>query len=614
MDTLRGPFDTSDIYDDEVEFDTGDDDGANDLPPSPIGQDERRMQVRAYNHWASLLNDRNYPSIEDLDPANIDDFGPFSVLLDFSKGIEDPSIQFLGAELANECGAEGTIEKLSDVPSRSLLSRITDHYMQILANQAPIGFEAEFINDSGITIMYRGILLPYSSDNDTIDFIYGVINWKEMADRLTADELLLEIDHALEGNKVPEPIEQSADEGDSTPQQLTDGWADGPNDESEAFNAQRGETDAEDLKPLDLTDDHLPTPDFGHLGLDDDDEYDDSFDEDEGEGESEANYSFASLTEHVAPPKPKMDALELGLDSITTSEPHEELWSVEPGEEEQEGPLEAVELAPSDEFEPTDPEDDILELAEAIDTVALSGADVEDEVFEAPRPVQDELALDIGDIEAGNNEDLEPGPLDEDAGLYDCLASARELAETARTSEDRSRTALYAAVGRAYDFSLAAQDAPEDYAELIAENGLSIQERAPMTPVVKLVFGADYDKTRLTEYAAVLSHAHRVGIERGTLAEFLGEADGGLKGVVSEERRIRKEESGKAVEPKDQIRTSLAKKLRELEAQDIDALASEGPEFGLVMIRRTEDGEIELLGEIEQDIPLVERAARKLLG
>ena len=54
-----------------------------------------------------------------------------------------------------------------------------------------------------------------------------------------------------------------------------------------------------------------------------------------------------------------------------------------------------------------------------------------------------------------------------------------------------------------------------------------------MTPVVKLVFGHDYDKTRLTEYAAVLTHAHRLGLQRGKLAEFLGDVDGGLKGVVA---------------------------------------------------------------------------------
>ncbi len=43
-------------------------------------------------------------------------------------------------------------------------------------------------------------------------------------------------------------------------------------------------------------------------------------------------------------------------------------------------------------------------------------------------------------------------------------------------------------------------------------------------------------------------------------------------------------------------------------------LAGNVGEFGLVMIRRTEDGDVVVLGEIEQDIPLIESAARKLLG
>ena len=44
--------------------------------PLDIGTDERRMHVRAYNQWVSLLEGRDYPSIEDLDPGNIADFGP----------------------------------------------------------------------------------------------------------------------------------------------------------------------------------------------------------------------------------------------------------------------------------------------------------------------------------------------------------------------------------------------------------------------------------------------------------------------------------------------------------------------------------------------------------
>jgi hypothetical protein len=201
-----------------------------------------------------------------------------------------------------------------------------------------------------------------------------------------------------------------------------------------------------------------------------------------------------------------------------------------------------------------------------------------------------------------------------DAGLHDCLAAARQLAQNARASEDRSRQALYAAVGRAYDVSLAALDAPREFAELVEESGLTMQDRAPMTPVVKLVFGPDYDKTRLTEYAAVLSHAHRLGLERGALADYLGHAEGGLKGVVKAERRLRREEAGEIAETERRVREELAQKLRELEALTLGALEGEGPEFALVMVRRDETGSLAVLGEIGEDVPMIERAAKKLLG
>ena len=219
-------------------------------------------------------------------------------------------------------------------------------------------------------------------------------------------------------------------------------------------------------------------------------------------------------------------------------------------------------------------------------------------------------------IEADDGEDAEPfvADLPDDAGLYDCLAAARELARAADSTEDRSRSALYAAVSRAYDFSLAAADAPEDYAELIADAGLTVQERAPMTPVVKLVFGHDYDKTRLTEYAAVLSHAHRLKLERGSLAGFLAETEGGVKAVVKAERRLRREEQGKPVEDPAAVREALAAQLRALEAITLEHLDGAGPEFALVLVRRDEIGCAEIIGELPEDVAMIERAARKLVG
>ncbi|MEL6531217.1 MAG: hypothetical protein AAFQ27_14765, partial [Pseudomonadota bacterium] len=289
MDNLRGSFDTGLPADEGQGWDASNDapeeEAVRDLPPAAIGQDERRMQVRAYNHWAGLLGDATFPSIEDLEPENLHDFGPNSVLLDFSAGIDDPVVQYLGDKIATECGADDSIERLSDVPPRSLLSRITDHYMQILANQAPIGFEAEFVNQRDVSILYRGILLPFSSDDETIDFIYGVINWKEMADAATADELLLEIDQALESEDESESADEDvAHKHHADP--VTE-WADSPAHEPLASEgepasemiepaAQWSDFDEEVAsgeaagasEPSPLDEDGIPLPDFGQYHLD----------------------------------------------------------------------------------------------------------------------------------------------------------------------------------------------------------------------------------------------------------------------------------------------------------------------------------------------------------
>lgn len=490
MDTLRGNFaDSVGFFDDEDRFDAADDDAVNDSPPAAIGQDERRMQVRAYNFWTGLLGDRKFPSIDDLDAGDLPDFGPNSVLLDFSSGLENPGVTFLGKALADECGAGEEITHLSDIPSRSLLSRITDHYMQILANQAPIGFEAEFVNQRGLTFLYRGILLPFSSDDETIDFIYGVINWKELADQKTTDELLLQIDQALAD--IPEPTPRRPS---STP--ITD-WADGPAAKASPLTAA-GDVDqsAEDI--YDLTNEiDLPRPHFGFEDL----------------------------------PRPSND------------------------------------------------------------TIGVSGLEDSESALE----------LDVGVDDA-------------ELGLSDLLALARDLAHTARTSEDRSRSALYDAISRAYDFAVVAEEQPEEFAELVEASGLAVQDRAPMTPIVKLVFGIDYDKTRLTEYAAALSHARRLGLDRGSLGDFLREAEGGLKGVVQTERKLRREEAGRPAQDTDAPRKALAEKLRKIEPVGLDAIASDGEEFGLVMIRRLPGGDIALLGEVSGDPSLIDRAARKLLA
>lgn len=278
MDRLGGNFDSFDgegEYDDHIE-DIGPDHGAHsNPPPSPVGQDERRMQVRAYNHWSELLGGQNLPHIEDLEPEFLGDFGPYSVLLDFSTGSTTPTVQFIGSELRGECRMHDLVEELGDIPRDSLLARIADNYLQVTTAQAPVPFEDECTNARGQKVAYRGILLPYSSDHDTIDFVYAVVNWKEVADSRTADELLAEIDRAME--QVAPVATEDAEEAPASVAEIVrfHGAVSVGEDpaEDEAGEAQASDPRAQDENILEMRGNNiaesgdfgeLPAPRFGH--------------------------------------------------------------------------------------------------------------------------------------------------------------------------------------------------------------------------------------------------------------------------------------------------------------------------------------------------------------
>lgn len=212
---------------------------------------------------------------------------------------------------------------------------------------------------------------------------------------------------------------------------------------------------------------------------------------------------------------------------------------------------------------------------------------------------------------ASNAGDSRPQPTEPSATdqLLLSLQLARRQAETAIGSEERSHIALYAALGAAHDFALVAAAAPRRLLEIVTEAGLKVQARAPMTPIVKLIFGAGYDRSRLAEYALALSHAFRLRLPPGSFADYLLSYDGGLKGIVKAERQLHR-----ASEPQRQSRSaSLETKLRKAAVLSIDNLEPAGQEFTLVIARRLSDGTVALLGEVPPDERLFRAAARKFL-
>jgi hypothetical protein len=224
----------------------------------------------------------------------------------------------------------------------------------------------------------------------------------------------------------------------------------------------------------------------------------------------------------------------------------------------------------------------------------------------APAAAPQHSAWEDGPLHGEDADFLTQIALDEDAGLADRLWAARETAESVKAGEGRTRTALYRALSLAYDFAVAAQESPNEYAELLEESGVKAQARAPMTPIVKLVFGIDYDKARLTEFAAALSYAQRQQVALGAFQDFIEKQPGGLKALVSAERQARRPEA--KADSKGEIARARLRSAPSISLADVSAEV----EFAVVLTRRGADGRHEPVAIVE-DEALIERAIRRIV-
>ena len=358
---------------------------------------EKRITFQLYKYWFALTGERELPPLKDLDPADIAPYKDNMVLIDLRDPTIEPVLQVVGHDLKGDLKGDIELKALSDVPRKSLLSRITDHYLEVLANRTPISFDAEFRNKDDELTLYRGIMLPFSDDGSAINFILGAVRW------VMASEME---DMSGKGEEAEPEKENMIPEAESV-------------DENPTEEAAVAESPIEETSPEEI------------------------------------------LAEETSPE-------ETSPEEISPEEISPEETSVE------ETPPAATEI-----------------------------------------PLKEQLAI------------------------------CRNLAMGQNPADMRSRKSLYETLGAIFDFQKTAEAAPEDFQAILKSEGLKRQKRAPFTPALKLCFGPDFDKTRLTEYAAALSYANKHITSGDQFAALIARIKGGIKGCVKAERQERRLSRGK---------------------------------------------------------------------
>ena len=415
-----------------------------------IAAAERRKHASVFNYWLSIRGDREFPPIRDLDPLEISDAGPFSVLLEMI-GAEDADIRHLGRAI--EGGVE--VAKLSDAPNSSVLYCIASRIPVVVACRQPFAFEDELKTLDGKKRCWV-TLLPFSATGTWIDYVYGFVS-------LDPPPSAIE-ENTVEG--VPEVAErtaESAPEPAGTVAELLEVA-------TELVNAA-AEHD-EEVPPVI---EEAPEPE-----------------------------AIEEAVEHEAQPPE---------DAVMDDEP--EPYAAWPE------PAPAPARAPKAGFS-----------AKLLDGLANVGGfygrnvQVEPELPDVP--------VTADEREPGKRS-IQPNSSTEET-MENKLTDVRAKADEARMAKLRSNIALYEGLSAAYDFALDAEERPEEYLRLVEAQGLKIQLRSPMKPVVRLAFDGMCDDSTIAQLEAVLAWALKMDLPRGSLAERI-EAEGGIGPILNGQAR-----------------------------------------------------------------------------
>jgi hypothetical protein len=358
-------------------------------------------------------------------------------------------------------------ERIMDAPNPSLLACIAKKLPIVAISRDFLAFEDDFEGPEGKTRCWV-TLLPLSAGGAWVDYVYALVSLDNAPAKASAKKA-----------KAPEPDPQPEPEAEVIEEPVAD-QVEEPAEEivEEATEAEEPEAVVEDEEqPVETA---------------------------EPVDEDEPDEPAAAVVAKAAPGFSKLLDSLAGLTGFYGSQP----VKVEP----------VVEPAPVEETVEEEPvaEAPVVEEPVAEETVA------DEPVAEEEPAVEEKPAAKPA---------KQPAPVSSEGSLQSKLAQVRTEADEARQAKLRANAALYEALSAAYDFALDAEEAPEEYLRLVEAQGLKIQLRSPMKPVVKLAFEDMCDDATIKQLEAVLAWAFDEELPRGALAEQI-DAAGGIAPIL----------------------------------------------------------------------------------
>src|SRR4051794_5972922 len=136
-----------------------------------INATERRKHASVLNYWLSIRGDKEFPPLHDLDPLEISDAGPSSILLELISGGHDAEVRHIGEGLRSET----KVEKIIEAASPSVLACIAKKLPIVAISRDFLAFEDGYETEAGPTRCWV-TLLPLSAGGAWVDYVYALVS------------------------------------------------------------------------------------------------------------------------------------------------------------------------------------------------------------------------------------------------------------------------------------------------------------------------------------------------------------------------------------------------------------------------------------------------------
>jgi hypothetical protein len=434
---------------------------------------ERQKHEAVLDYWLSIRGNRELPPLRDLDPLEISDAAGSSVLLELIGGGEDAEIRHLGEQLR----ASGVADRVSEAPRPSILASIARKLSIVAVSRNFLAFEDDFSANDEKTRCWV-TMLPLSSAGAWVDYVYAFVSFGPASEAKTPEPVETGAEAAEPALVQDEPEEpEVADKIDNEPEQVADV-------EQERDRVTEIEEEPEVLAEIE---DAVAPSAEDVLELD---------------SPVEGPVEILETPEQAPSPEPKESGAAKKDAGFSFDASVSGFYATK-----------AVKAKPA--------------LPEATPSKAKAAPPV----IEPPAPAAEEeipapAAAEISAPAPAAGEKPRKTTSATEGSLQSKLTEVRTKADEARMAKLRANVALYEGLSAAYDFALDAEDSPEEYLKIVEAQGLKIQLRAPMRPVVKLAFDGMCDDATIAQLEAVLAWAIEQELPRGSLAKHIEEAGG----------------------------------------------------------------------------------------